>query len=192
MQSTRTGDDCDEVPLRRRPAGSWRRRPLPVSLATRWMAPRPRRDDSAPFYRCVMRRKSRGHFCRITQPFDRRFPIVRPRLGGLLRHRCSHRGGVSWRVSSGARATVFESGASLGDEEVTGPRSSSSVIEQERWSADDAASSSAEKSFAWRQRDRGGRYVPRRRHPARRCAAVSRRERVALRVVLRVDPGAET
>lgn len=38
------------------------------------MAPRPRSDDSAPFYRCVMRRRSRGHFWRITQPFDRRFP----------------------------------------------------------------------------------------------------------------------
>lgn len=155
-----------------------------ASLATRWMAPPSRRDDLASFYRCVMRRQSRGHFCRITLPFDRRFAIVRPQLSG--RHHCSHRVGVSWRVSSRARTPVFESCLSLGNEEVTGPRSSSSsVIEQERWSADDAASSAAEKSFAWRQRDRGrGRCMARRRHPARRCAAVGRRECVALRVVV--------
>lgn len=57
-----------------RPADRQLANSLSASLATRWMAPRPRSDDSAPFYRCVMRRRSRGHFWRITQPFDRRFP----------------------------------------------------------------------------------------------------------------------
>lgn len=44
------------------------------------------RDDSAPFYRCVMRRRSRGNFWRITESFDRHFLILRPR-SGLLRFR---------------------------------------------------------------------------------------------------------
>lgn len=126
--STKTGSHATTIGMRRKSArlpraagrptaGGEEDLPRAASLATRWMAPRPRSDDSAPFYRCVMRRKSLGHFWRITQQpsFDRRrFPIVRPQLGGRLR--CSHRGGDdSWRAGgdSEARAPVFESNVLL-------------------------------------------------------------------------------